>query len=177
MSQNHSQTMKIKYFLTILITLIYSFGSFSQTVDEIVATLDVDTLMNNGPKNNRVNIAFANLTNTEGTYTYDTKEALNNGIDEDCDGSDTIVLNVSDFVNETFKIYPNPAKTNINLKINNQGKDYSIKIYNMYGSLIIEEKNTRKININTIKNGIYLLTVSFPNSPQTKIIRKIIVQK
>jgi len=72
--------MKAKYFLSILTALVVGFNSQGQTIKEITATVDVDTLLNNGPKDNRISIAIANLTNKEGTSTYNTKEDLNAGI-------------------------------------------------------------------------------------------------
>lgn len=67
--------------LVLLPTILIPYQSQSQTTEEIVATLDIEILMDNGPKDNRINIAIANLTNPDGTYTYQTKTELDTDIE------------------------------------------------------------------------------------------------
>lgn len=101
----------------------------------------------------------------------------NNGIDEDCSGSDLSTLDVSDYLNETFSIYPNPARTSINLKINNGSNNYTVKMHNILGSLVIQKKNATKLELNSIKSGVYFLTITFHDGAQAKIVRRVIVNK
>lgn len=70
--------------------------------------------------------------------------------------------------NEELDIYPNPAKDIV--KIKSSAIPSSIKLFSMQGKLIKHIKNFDKIDISNLKNGFYLLEVSFSNSVSTKKI-------
>lgn len=68
---------------------------------------------------------------------------------------DNIVLSVNDnelASNETFKIYPNPADSEIFLS-----KPGSYTIYDMLGRMFLSEKNTASLNISALKTGTYIV--------------------
>ena len=68
---------------------------------------------------------------------------------------DNVVLSVDDNAlasNETFKIYPNPAKGEIFLS-----KPGSYTVYDMLGRMFLSEKNTATLNISTLKTGTYIV--------------------
>lgn len=68
---------------------------------------------------------------------------------------DNVVLSVNDnelASNETFKIYPNPAKGEIFLS-----KPGSYTVYDMLGRLFLSEKNTASLNISALKTGTYIV--------------------
>lgn len=72
-----------KRYYCILLTLLTFSVSLSQEIDAIVATLEIDTPLNNGPKDNRVNIAFANITNASSSeLLYNSKTELADAISE-----------------------------------------------------------------------------------------------
>ncbi|MBL4669648.1 MAG: discoidin domain-containing protein [Flavobacteriales bacterium] len=106
----------------------------------------------------------------------DETDIPNNGIDEDCDGSDSTVLDVLDHHKDEFSIYPNPARNFINVKINNKS-DYTVSLYDVLGSLVVQKKNTTRLAIQNVQDGVYLLVITFHNSGQPRIVQTVIVQK
>jgi alpha-tubulin suppressor-like RCC1 family protein len=80
-------------------------------------------------------------------------------------------LGISDNLIETIKIYPNPVKEIIYLsKIRNL--DY--KIYDLLGKIVLEGIiNENQINVNSLKNGIYILKLeSEKNTFNQKFIKE-----
>lgn len=64
----------------LIITFIVLFGfslpkGIAQSFQDIIATLEIDTLLNHGPKDNRINLAFANIDH-ESARKYTQKEDL-----------------------------------------------------------------------------------------------------
>ncbi|MBL7910972.1 MAG: T9SS type A sorting domain-containing protein [Bacteroidia bacterium] len=59
----------------------------------------------------------------------------------------------------SLNIYPNPTNEFINIDLGNfsETKKYDLKIINLLGQNVIEDKIENKINISTLKNGIYFL--------------------
>lgn len=66
-------------------------------------------------------------------------------------------------------VYPNPAKTTVNIKANKKIKQVSI--YNTTGQLVSQQKSDI-VNVNSLVSGIYLLKVVFEDN--TSAIKKII---
>jgi hypothetical protein len=61
-----------------------------------------------------------------------------------------------------LNVYPNPAKDNITININNRNsnEDATLNIYNVTGVLIkskILKQNLQEINVSDISNGIYMI--------------------
>jgi endonuclease I len=86
---------------------------------------------------------------------------------------DTSIENIMEniFVN----VYPNPAKDNIEIKINSP-KVYSwqIEIYNMQGSMILSsnfDKNNYHINISNLSKGIYFIKLHSTDNNLLKSIK------
>lgn len=71
-----------KVSLVLLFCMFLIHTSFSQSVAEIVETLEIDTLLNNGSKDNRINFAFSNVTRDSGDEVYQAKAALIQDINE-----------------------------------------------------------------------------------------------
>jgi len=67
-------------------------------------------------------------------------------------------------------IFPNPAKANIFIDINNDIK--TVKILNNIGQVLIEA-NTKNIDINSLVSGIYFVIIETEN---TIVKRKLIVE-
>ena len=80
------------------------------------------------------------------------------------------VLSTEDFALDNIEIYPNPSKNIINLK---SITDYNYEIYDISGKTLIKERNNNnnKINIESLKNGIYFLRIF---KDKQVIIKKII---
>lgn len=64
---------------------------------------------------------------------------------------------------ETLKndisIYPNPAKTELNINISQMEIDEA-SIINLLGQVLIKTNNQNRINISDLPNGIYIITIS-----------------
>jgi len=84
-------------------------------------------------------------------------------------------LGLSEFNNMGVKIYPNPAENFINLKNSSVINEY--KIYDIKGSLILENKITEssnlRISLNNFISGIYFIEIISKASKETiKFIKK-----
>ena len=85
---------------------------------------------------------------------------------------------------KTLQIYPNPATgDNLNFKILPydfyQSVDYNhlqVKIYNLYGQLVLSSGFDDTINISSLKRGMYLVKVVNTNN-NTSLSSKLIVSK
>ncbi len=103
------------------------------------------------------------------------EEIPDNGIDEDCDDMDLITSSVFDIAGATINIYPNPVKDILNIDVD--GKlDYSLKLYDIEGKLILEQKNSSSINTASINEGLYFLEIQDVITNQ-KVRERIIVIK
>ena len=84
-----------------------------------------------------------------------------------CNDSWTGPLPPARLTTDEIIIYPNPTKDIINIV----GKDFSIKVYNTVGKLIIEEYNPNIIDLSKEATGIYTLQILYKNK---LIIKKVI---
>lgn len=81
-----------------------------------------------------------------------------------------VTLSVSNAVKESFKIYPNPASDFVVIETNNDIKD--IIIYTISGQKVLNTQD-KKINIQSLKSGIYLIEIKTAQSTTVhKIIKK-----
>jgi len=79
----------------------------------------------------------------------------------------------------SFSIYPNPAHKIMNIEYNNPGtiSERSFSIYDLQGKLILHQKmsqKTTKIDIDTLKKGVYLVKVQYNNTET--LTKKIIIK-
>ncbi|MEI6089808.1 MAG: aryl-sulfate sulfotransferase [bacterium] len=56
-------------------------------------------------------------------------------------------------------LYPNPSENIVNIKC--EKDEYSVKVYNMQGRLVISGGNINYINTSDLANGIYMLNISY----------------
>jgi hypothetical protein len=78
----------------------------------------------------------------------------------------------------SFFVFPNPAHDQINLTLPNSNETYKIKMVNVIGAKVFEEKVSKNskenysINVSNKSKGIYFITVE---SATEKVTKKIIV--
>ncbi|WP_179019233.1 BspA family leucine-rich repeat surface protein [Winogradskyella forsetii] len=70
-------------------------------------------------------------------------------------------LSINEYYTEKLvTVYPNPTKQGIHLKVNNGTSLESIKLYNIQGKLLFEQKvSTNYINTEKLSTGIYILSI------------------
>jgi len=87
----------------------------------------------------------------------DAEEIANNEVDEDCDGVD-LLSSIDDLSESIFEIYPNPVVDVINI-INDRGLDFKASIYNASGVLINSHFNPKVIEISSLSQGVYFISL------------------
>lgn len=82
------------------------------------------------------------------------------------------LLSVKEETNQTeIKIYPNPAKTELNLNIS-QNNLFEVTINNLLGQILINTKNQNRIDITNLTNGVYIVTIKQGQYQQTQKLIK-----
>ena len=73
-------------------------------------------------------------------------------------------------------IYPNPAKNEVNIKMN-KAESAKFMIYDSSGRLMISgnASNDRKINVEKLMNGNYILTIELKNGE--KLTEKLMIKR
>ena len=89
-------------------------------------------------------------------------------------GQNKDILNVNKNSTQlSVSFYPNPAKNQIKIKLNNSNNLKSVKIYNNKGSLAFKS-NKNMINVSKLPNGIYFIQII---TSKGKAVKKIIINK
>lgn len=94
------------------------------------------------------------------------EEIPDNGIDENCSGSDSTTVAVKDQAMNWIKLYPNPGTQELNIAMNDASQNgVSISVYSSEGKQVWQSQHLNvqeTITINTQQwvNGIYLITVT-----------------
>jgi len=66
-------------------------------------------------------------------------------------------------------IFPNPTKNLINIETRLEIK---IEVYDIMGKLLIEEENTKRLDLSDLANGLYNLSIMYNNKRYNKQIIK-----
>ena len=66
-------------------------------------------------------------------------------------------------------VYPNPTKNIITIETR---LEVEIEVYDMMGRLLIEEKNTKRLDLSDLSNGLYNLSIIYNNKRYSKQIIK-----
>lgn len=73
-------------------------------------------------------------------------------------------LNTVDKENTNFKLYPNPAKDELNIRFNNGNKSSTIVVRDVLGHIVLNENNsTGNIRVENLTAGMYILSVLSEN--------------
>ena len=76
-------------------------------------------------------------------------------------------LSTESFNLDSFKVYPNPAKDILNIKITGNDLPDSISVYNMLGQMIttktVHLETDLRQNISTLENGMYFIKITKDN--------------
>ena len=86
-----------------------------------------------------------------------------------------IINSVDEKINNSTKIYPNPANNFLNIVSLKTGIS-SVEIYNLNGQLVLNKEvnnNQKTINISSLEGGIYIVDILSEN---TSVKRKLIVE-
>ena len=79
-------------------------------------------------------------------------------------------MSVEDIIATEFVVYPNPF-TDL-LQVSSQVKVDSLKVYNIAGQLVKQNKNVNSINVSELSKGIYFLEVTAESSRNVKKVIK-----
>ena len=79
------------------------------------------------------------------------------------------VLSVDDVLASKFNVYPNPAKDFLTIDSRNINIS-SVNVFNVLGTKVLERKelNDNKLNISSLSNGVYFLSISADDATVTK---------
>ena len=78
-------------------------------------------------------------------------------------GTGTQLINgvINTTANSDIQLYPNPATNVLNVKA---AQNVTVAIYSIEGKKLIEQKNAKSINVNSLVNGMYLIQVYGENN-------------
>jgi hypothetical protein len=71
-----------------------------------------------------------------------------------------------------FRIYPNPATDHF--YVDTRLSDFTLKIYNMKGDVVLKKENLSEVRTEDMQPGIYFVTISDREGRQ--LIKKLVIQ-
>ncbi|MDN3693290.1 M28 family peptidase [Chryseobacterium tructae] len=84
--------------------------------------------------------------------------------------NEAVTQNNSDVIN----IYPNPAKNQLMVDFPQKNQSFNIEISDMTGNVLMRTENQKNIDITTLTNGVYMVSVK---TAQNRVTKKIIIDK
>lgn len=97
--------------------------------------------------------------NAYGTYRVVLTTQNSFGINTNTKENYIVVTNptgINDTENKKVKFYPNPVIDLINIDYD---RDFSVKLLDLYGNVLITSNNTRYLDLSDIKSGLYILEI------------------
>lgn len=70
---------------------------------------------------------------------------------------DPLVTAIQHFAPISFSIYPNPSHDVIHLTLDNN--DFQVEVTNMLGQVVLHEHNTKVLNISSLPQGVYTISI------------------
>lgn len=113
--------------------------------------------------------------NTDPVYIYNVGKASVGALQHFAVASTSTLSTKNAPVNtlENIKIYPNPAKDILHIKLPNKVENFSFEITDMLGHTLIKEENKTQINISALSKGVYLGVVK---SGDKTTVRKVLIK-
>ena len=84
----------------------------------------------------------------------------------------TLAIENTDNNNDPLKVFPNPTSGILNIELNQEYKDFTVRIYNQVGQTIFSGRNTKQINLSSQASGIYFISIQTDTEILTDIIIK-----
>ncbi|MFC7773301.1 T9SS type A sorting domain-containing protein [Flavobacterium sp. GCM10027622] len=89
------------------------------------------------------------------------------GLELNLSGTCTLGVDSADEIADNLTVYPNPASTNLNVKLLSLGENANLEVYNVMGQVVIPSQkiqaNVFELNINHLTKGVYFLKVKNDN--------------
>lgn len=81
-----------------------------------------------------------------------------------------VTASTEDVFATKFSIYPNPVNTEVNIRTTEVVD--KIEVYSLLGQLVISQKNTKRVETNELKSGLYLMHIYSNGKKVTKKLIK-----
>lgn len=89
------------------------------------------------------------------------------GIELNLTGTCTLGVDPVDEIADNLTVYPNPATTNLNVRLQSVGENANLEVYNVMGQVVIPSQkiqaNAFELNISQLTKGVYFLKVNSDN--------------
>ena len=79
-------------------------------------------------------------------------------------------LSIDESLNDTFRFYPNPVRTNLNIELPSTVNQFNISIYNQLGQEVLRQvgaENSKVIDVSDLASGLYIIKLSTKSYSKT----------